>query len=36
MALTVLDCWADNGVLEAARDELASAVAVREGDPRTT
>jgi hypothetical protein len=36
MALTVLDCWADSGVLEAARDELASAVAVREGDPRTT
>ncbi|HJL89108.1 MAG TPA: hypothetical protein QF905_02130, partial [Acidimicrobiales bacterium] len=36
MALTVVDCWADNRVLEAARHEFASASAVREGDPQTT
>lgn len=36
MALTVVDCWVDNGVLEAARSELAAAAEVREGTAQTT
>ncbi|MAG04033.1 MAG: amidohydrolase [Acidimicrobiaceae bacterium] len=36
MALTVVDCWVDKGVLEAASSELAAAAEVREGAPQTT
>lgn len=36
MALTVVDCWVDNGVLEAARSEFAAAAEVREGTAQTT
>ena len=36
MALTVIDCWASSGVLDAARSEFADATGVREGSPQTT